>query len=68
MPTIKITTDRQPWAAGNPHSKGAEVEVTAEEADALVKAGFAEILSAAKSTDADAAPRRRRATAEDPAL
>lgn len=68
MPVIKITTDRQPWAAGSPHDKGAEVEVSAEEADVLVKAGFAEILSGSKTADADAAPRRRRATAEDPAL
>ncbi len=51
---IKITTDRQPWAAGRPHDKGAEVEVSNEEAEALVAAGFAEMK------DSDAAPARRR--------
>lgn len=53
---IKITTDRQPWAAGRPLDKGAEVDVSAEEAEALVAAGFAELLV----KDADAAPARRR--------
>jgi hypothetical protein len=57
MPLIKITTDRQPWAAGSPHDKGAEVEVDADEAAALVANGFAEMVAAA--------PRKRRSLAED---
>lgn len=58
MPTIKITTDRQPWAAGHPQPMGAEVEVSDEDAAVLVANGFAEITSAAvvKTT----AARRRR--------
>lgn len=56
MPLIKITTDRQPWAAGSPQDKGAEIEVDADEAAALVANGFAEML---------AAPRKRRSLAED---
>lgn len=61
MPTIKITSTRQPWAAGHPQPLGAEVEVSDEDAAVLVTNGFAEIVSAAT---AKTAPRRRR-TAED---
>ena len=39
---IKIITDRKPWAGGSPAMQGDQVEVTAEEGAALVKAGFAE--------------------------
>jgi len=61
MPTIKITSARQPWAAGHPQPLGAEVEVSDEDAAVLVANGFAEIISA---TTAKTAARRRR-TAED---
>jgi len=57
---IKITTDRQPWAAGRPHDNGAEVEVDADEAAALIAAGFAVALDGAEEAPT---PRRRRAEA-----
>jgi hypothetical protein len=56
MPTIKIISARQPWAAGLPQPMGAEVEVSDEDAAVLVANGFAEITSAA----AKPAARRRR--------
>lgn len=65
MPMIKITTDRRPWAAGQPRNKGDEVELNDDEAAVLVANGFAEMLTPAK---AEAAPRRRRAAADDEAL
>ena len=61
MPTIKITSARQPWAAGHPQPLGAEVEVSDEDAAVLVANGFAEIISAATAKTAT----RRRRTAED---
>lgn len=57
MPIIKITTDRQVWADGRPHPFGAEVDVSADEAKALVAAGFADHV--------EAAPRRRRVVEGD---
>ena len=67
MPMIKITTARMPWAAGRPLSKGEEVDVSDADAAALVANGFAEIIDAAPAK-AEAAPRRRRAAADDEAL
>lgn len=61
MPTIKITTDRQPWVADQPQMLGAEVEVSDEDAAVLVANGFAEIIGAATPKPAT----RRRRTAED---
>lgn len=61
MPTIKITSARQPWAAGRPQPLGAEVEVSDEDAAILVANGFAEIISAATAKTAT----RRRRTTED---
>ena len=58
MAKIKITTDRRPWAAGNPQDVGAEVEVSEDEAKALIAAGFAEML--VSDGDDSAKPRRRR--------
>lgn len=58
MPLIRIITNRQPWAAGSPRDNGAEVDVEADEAAALVANGFAEVV---------ASPRKRRATSEDEA-
>lgn len=60
MPTIKITTDRQPWVADQPQTLGAEVDVSDEDAAVLVANGFAEITGAAPKPAA-----RRRRTAED---
>lgn len=53
---IKITTDRQPWVHDQPQPMGAELEVSQEQADSLVKQGFAEIVAAPKraSKNADA--------------
>ena len=62
MAKIKITTDRRPWAAGHPQDVGAEVEVSEDEAKALVAAGFAEMLGSAG--DDNAKPRRRRDNAD----
>lgn len=45
---IKITTDRQPWANGQPHDRDAEVEVTDEDGAALIDAGFAVAIAASK--------------------
>lgn len=65
MPTIKITTDRQPWANGEPQAKGAEIDVPHDEADALIGNGFAELVAdeapAAKTTT------RRRRTEDEAA-
>lgn len=58
MPLIRIITNRQPWAAGSPRDNGAEVDVEADEAAALVANGFAEVV---------ASSRKRRATSEDEA-
>lgn len=57
MPIIKITTDRQVWAGGSPHLFGAEIDVPADEAKALVAVGFADYV--------EAAPRRRRVVEGD---
>lgn len=61
MPTIKITSARQPWVADRPQPLGAEVDVSDEDAAILVANGFAEIISAATAKTAT----RRRRTAED---
>lgn len=66
MPTIKITTDRQPWVADQPQPMGAEVEASDEDAAVLVANGFAEIISAAAAKTT--ATRRRRTTDEEGAL
>ena len=38
---IKITTDRMVWAGGKPQESGAVVEVSADEAKAIIDSGFA---------------------------
>lgn len=70
MPRIKITTDRQPWAAGRPLDNGEEIDVTDDEAEALVANGFAEIIDAAPAGGDPVipTPRRRRAAEDGPAL
>jgi hypothetical protein len=49
---IRITTDRQPWVNGTPHPKGAEVDVSAADAHALIELGFAETIKAAQKVAA----------------
>lgn len=62
MTQIRITTDRLPQKERH---KGAVLEVTPEKAAAMVAQGFAEILSDAPAPKpAEAAPTRRRRTAE----
>jgi hypothetical protein len=67
MTLIKITTDREPWAAGLPHPLGAEIDVPADEAEALIANGFAEALDVAPAGGDPVipTPRRRRAAADD---
>lgn len=67
MPKVKITTDRT-WVHGAKAEMGAEYEVSAEEAKALVANGFA---SEVKTSAKKAAPKRARNTkgqlkADDP--
>ena len=38
---VEIITDRKPWAAGSPAMKGDHVEVSDDEGQALLDAGFA---------------------------
>ena len=38
---VEIITDRKPWAAGSPAMKGEKIEVSEEEGQALLEAGFA---------------------------
>ena len=38
---VEIITDRKPWAAGSPAMKGDRVEVSDDEGQALLDAGFA---------------------------
>lgn len=45
---IKITTNRQPWVNNEPQPMGAEIDVAPEQADSLVKQGFAEVIAAPK--------------------
>lgn len=45
---INITTDRMPWANGKPRANGEEVDVSAQDADALIKSGFAVAVEAPK--------------------
>lgn len=54
MPNIKVITSRRPWSSTGPLELGAEVEVSDEDAAALVAKGFAELV------DAPAPPPRRR--------
>lgn len=54
MANIKVITSRRPWASTGPLELGAEVEVSDEDAAALVANGFAELV------DAPAPPSRRR--------
>ncbi len=60
MPTIKITTDRQPWANGQPQPKGAEIDVPLHEAEALTNNGFAELVADVDAPAAKTTTRRRR--------
>ena len=43
---IKITSDRNPWAAGSPCAKGQEIEIDDAEGKLLVEAGMALELGA----------------------
>jgi len=38
---VEIITDRKPWAGGSPAMKGDRIEVSDEEGQALLEAGFA---------------------------
>lgn len=38
---VEIITDRKPWAGGSPSRKGDRVEVSDDEGQALLDAGFA---------------------------
>ena len=38
---VEIITDRKPWADGSPAMKGEKIEVSEEEGQALLEAGFA---------------------------
>jgi hypothetical protein len=73
MPTIKITTPRRVWVDGAPRDLGDEVDVSADEAAALVALGFAEIKAAARAAaapvgDDEPAPTRRRRVIEGDVL
>ena len=45
---IKITSDRNPWAAGSPCAKGQEIEIDDAEGKILVEAGMALEIGASK--------------------
>ena len=45
---IKITSDRNPWAAGSPCAKGQEIEIDDAEGKLLVEAGMALEIGASK--------------------
>lgn len=63
MTRIKITTDRQPWAAGMPRELGAEIDVPADEAEVLIANGFAEAIGDAVVAEDAPTTRRRRTEA-----
>jgi hypothetical protein len=73
VPTIKITTPRRVWVDGAPRDLGDEVDVSADEAAALVALGFAEIKATARAAvapvaDDEPAPTRRRRVIEGDVL
>jgi len=74
VPIIKITTPRRVWVDGAPRDLGDEVDVSADEAAALVALGFAEIKAAARAAavapvaDDEPAPTRRRRVIEGAVL
>lgn len=73
MPIIKITTPRRVWVDGAPRDLGDEIDVSADEAAALVALGFAEIKAAARAAaapvaDDEPAPTRRRRVIEGDVL
>jgi hypothetical protein len=73
VPTIKITTPRRVWVDGAPRDLGDEVDVSADEAAALVALGFAEIKAALRAAaapvaDDEPAPARRRRVIEGAVL
>ena len=45
---INITTDRMPWVNGKARANGEEIDVSAQDADALIKSGFATAVEAPK--------------------
>ena len=45
---IKITSDKNPWAAGSPCAKGQEIEIDHAEGAILVEAGMALEIGASK--------------------
>jgi hypothetical protein len=49
---IKITTDRMVWVNDRAHPQGAEVEVSAADAHALIELGFAETIKSAPKVPA----------------
>jgi hypothetical protein len=73
VPIIKITTSRRVWVDGAPRDLGDEVDVSADEAAALVALGFAEIKAAPRAAAApiasdEPAPTRRRRVIEGDVL
>ena len=49
---VRITTDRMVWVNDRPHPQGAEVDVSATDAHALIELGFAETIKAAQKVAA----------------
>lgn len=61
---IKITSDKNPWAAGSPCAKGQEIEIDDAEGAILVEAGMAEEIGASKPKRARTA--KGKLKADDP--
>ena len=61
---IKITSDKNPWAAGSPCSQGQELEVDDAEGAILVEAGMALEIGASKPKRARTA--KGKLKADDP--
>ena len=61
---IKITSDKNPWAAGSPCAKGQEIEIDDAEGAILVEAGMALEMGASKPKRARTA--KGKLKADDP--
>jgi len=61
---IKITSDKNPWAAGSPCAKGQEIEIDDAEGAILVEAGMALEIGASKPKRARTA--KGKLKADDP--
>ena len=61
---IKITSDKNPWAAGSPCVKGQEIEIDDAEGAILVEAGMALEIGASKPKRARTA--KGKLKADDP--